>query len=155
MYYLAYGSNMSEEQMKIRCPRAKIIGTGTLKDWRLMFKGTEPLVTTYATIEQWQGYQVPFVLWEITRKHEMRLDSYEGVRSKCYYKKYIDVEVDGKKYNALVYVKDESEPVNIASQHYTAVLWEAYDKFGFDMKILDEAMGFSNERYRRTWKDND
>ena len=147
--YLAYGSNMSEEQMAIRCPRAKIIGTSILQDWRLMFKGNTPLVTTYATIEQWQGYQVPFVLWDITRKHEMKLDLYEGVHKNCYYKKYIEVEVGDEKYNALVYVKDESEPVNIASQHYTVVLWEAYKKFGFDMKILGEAIKFSDERYRR------
>ena len=66
-----------------------------------------------------------------------------------YYKKYIEAEVDEKKYTALVYVKDESEPVNIASQHYIAVLWRAYKKFGFDMKILDEAKKFSSERYQR------
>lgn len=149
--YLAYGSNMSTEQMSYRCPRAKIIGTGILQNWRLMFKGTEPLVTTYATIEEWQGYQVPFVLWDITRKHEMRLDLYEGVTKNCYYKKYIEVELNGEKYNALIYVKDEELPVNIASVHYVDVLWKAYEKFNFDLNILKGAVDFSQNRYQMSW----
>ena len=147
--YLAYGSNMSVEQMSYRCPRAKIIGTGILQNWRLRFKGTEPLVTTYATIEEWDGYQVPFVLWDITRRHEMRLDLYEGVQKNCYYKRYVEVELGGEKYNALIYVKDESEPVNIASEHYVDVLWKAYENFGFDLNVLEQARNFSNERYQR------
>ena len=68
--YIAYGSNMDVEQMAIRCPRARIIGTGILENWRLMFNG-EHITTSYATIEEWQGYKVPFVLWYITRRHEM------------------------------------------------------------------------------------
>lgn len=142
--YLAYGSNMSVEQMAYRCPRARIIGTGILENWRLMFKG-DHITTSFATIEQWQGYKVPFVLWDITRRHEMKLDIYEGY-PKHYQKKYVDVEVDGKKYNAMIYVKDENLPTNPAIIHYTAVLAEAYEHFGFDLKILEEAERFSDAR---------
>ena len=31
-YYIAYGSNLSVEQMAIRCPDAKIAGMAALKD---------------------------------------------------------------------------------------------------------------------------
>ena len=148
--YLAYGSNMSVEQMAYRCPRARIIGTGILENWRLMFKGPGPLLGTYATIEEWQGYKVPFVLWDITRRHEMKLDLCEGY-PKHYQKKYVDVEVDGKKYNALVYVKDENLPVNISSDHYIAVLEEAYKKFGFDLKILQAAVDLSDRHYQQSF----
>ncbi len=148
--YLAYGSNMSTENMAIRCPNAKIIGTGVLKDWRLMFKGDTPFVTTYATIEEWEGYSVPFVLWEITKRHERQLDLYEGY-PKHYQKKYIEVEMDGEKYNAMIYVKDDSLPVNIASDHYIAVLWQAYEKFGFDLEILRQAQALSDARQQRLW----
>lgn len=144
--YLAYGSNMSVEQMKIRCPRARIIGTGMLQDWRLLFKG-DHITTSFATIEEWQGYCVPFVLWDITRRHEVSLDLYEGY-PRSYQKKYVDVEIDGQKYNALVYVKNESLPTNPPITHYYAVLYEAYEKFGFDLKILKEALEFSEQRQR-------
>ena len=35
-YYIAYGSNLSVEQMAIRCPDAKIAGMAALKDWKLV-----------------------------------------------------------------------------------------------------------------------
>ena len=146
--YLAYGSNMSTEQMAIRCPRAKVIGTGVLKDWRLMFKGVAPL--SYATIEKWEGYQVPFVLWELTRRNEMRLDLYEGYPGH-YHKDYIEAEVNGEKYQAMFYAKDASEAVDICDTHYYVVLAEAYEKFGFDMSILKEAWNFAKERNDRIW----
>lgn len=42
-----------------------------------MFKGNH-ITTSFVTIEPWQGYKVPFVLLDITRRHEMYLDIYEG-----------------------------------------------------------------------------
>ena len=48
--YIAYGSNMDLEQMRYRCPNAKMKGTGVLENWRLMFKGS--LTGSYATIEE-------------------------------------------------------------------------------------------------------
>ena len=40
-YYLAYGSNLNVNQMKRRCPRAKIVGSTIIDDYRLMFKGSK------------------------------------------------------------------------------------------------------------------
>lgn len=70
-YYIAYGSNLSEEQMARRCPTATIVGTTTLKDWRLLFNGP-------ASIEQFEGYEVPVLIWDIKPNDEKNLDIYEG-----------------------------------------------------------------------------
>ena len=35
--YIAYGSNLSVEQMAVRCPDAEIMGKAVLKDWTLRF----------------------------------------------------------------------------------------------------------------------
>ncbi len=40
-YYIAYGSNLNVTQMRMRCPRATILGTATLKGWELLFKGSK------------------------------------------------------------------------------------------------------------------
>ena len=37
MKYIAYGSNMVEEQMARRCPNAQLIGTGYLPNHRMEF----------------------------------------------------------------------------------------------------------------------
>ena len=48
-YYIAYGSNLNVQQMRWRCPGARIIGTSEMKDYRLLFKGSK--TGSYLTIE--------------------------------------------------------------------------------------------------------
>lgn len=146
--YVAYGSNMSEEQMGYRCPDAKILGKGIINDWRLMFKGELP--SSYATIEEWENFYVPVILWEISAKDERRLDRYEGYPSH-YQKREVEVVTEsGDKVTGMVYVKSEEEPLNLPSDHYYAVLYDAYEKFEFDLKVLKAAFTFS-DRSNRTF----
>ena len=84
--YIAYGSNMSVEQMKFRCPDEQLLGTGILENWRLMFKGSK--TGAYAIIEREKGCTVPSLLWRISAADEERLDRYEGVPN-FYYKRTI------------------------------------------------------------------
>ena len=52
--YLAYGSNLSLEQMAYRCPHAYPVGTATLPDYQLLFKGSK--TGSYLTVEPcWYG----------------------------------------------------------------------------------------------------
>ena len=41
-YYIAYGSNLSVEQMSDRCPDAKIAGQAVLTGWELLFRAAPP-----------------------------------------------------------------------------------------------------------------
>lgn len=54
--YGAYGSNMNLEQMSHRCPKAKVVGNGTLEDYKLTFRGGYKGV---ANIEPCKGRAVP------------------------------------------------------------------------------------------------
>lgn len=47
-YYLAYGSNLNVQQMLYRCPTARIIGTSTIPNYQLLFKGSK--TGSYLTI---------------------------------------------------------------------------------------------------------
>ena len=60
MKYIAYGSNMVEEQMAHRCPNAQLLGTGWLLNHRLEFY-------LHATVEKTRskGARVPVAVWEI------------------------------------------------------------------------------------------
>ena len=142
--YAAYGSNMSEVQMAVRCPTAKLIGTGEIKNYRLMFKGETP--RSYATIEEEKKFFVPVVLWELTPADEVALDRYEGAPHK-YYKKIFEVETaDGTIQNVMVYVMQEKYRLNPPDSHYYALLYEAYERFGFNTELLEEALKFSDRR---------
>ena len=72
--YLAYGSNLDKFQMAHRCPDAKAEGTGVIKDYRLMFKGSK--TGSYLTIEPAKGYEVPVGVWSVTPEDERMLDGF-------------------------------------------------------------------------------
>lgn len=69
--YIAYGSNMDEEQMAFRCPTATLVGTAIVEGYELMFKGSR--TGSYATIEPKEGSIVPVLVWEIGQMDERRL----------------------------------------------------------------------------------
>ncbi|MEQ8154485.1 MAG: gamma-glutamylcyclotransferase family protein [Clostridiaceae bacterium] len=142
--YAAYGSNMNLQQMKQRCPRAKVIGKGQLKNYRLTFRGVKYGV---ANIEEKHGYNVPIVLWEITNQCEKALDRYEGYPD-LYIKKEIKVMMeDGTEVTAMAYVmtniygKLPAKPL----ERYINVIWEGYKDNGIPVNTLRTAISESHK----------
>ena len=142
-YYIAYGSNLSVEQMKIRTPDAVIVGTSILKDWRLLFR-------QFATIKKCKGYSVPVLVWKISGQDEKSLDRYEGY-PRFYIKRNLKIAVtslDGQNLGditAMVYIMTrkatDTRSINpLPSEYYYSVLDTGYKTFGFDGKILTEAI---------------
>ena len=74
--YIAYGSNLNRAQMALRCPDAKVVGTGEIKDYELLFRGNRN--GAVATVEPKKGESVPVLIWEISPRDEFNLDRYEG-----------------------------------------------------------------------------
>lgn len=140
--YVAYGSNLNLRQMKLRCPTAKVYGKGILKDYRLLFKGSSE--NAYLTVESKIGEEVPVVIWEIEPEDELSLDRYEGYPG-FYYKKDLEVELETKEVvTAMVYIMTNSRThLNIPSKYYFEVVKEGYESFGFDIKIIEEALKVS------------
>mgnify|MGYP002622896026 CR=1 FL=1 len=137
-YYVAYGSNMSVEQMSLRCPDAKLVGKTTLQDWKLKFK-------IHATIEPHKGSQVPALVWKVSKEDERSLDMYEGWPD-YYIKKNVGItmtRLDGtepRMVTAMVYVMAEGHQVDIPSTLYYGTMVKDYERFGFDKRILQEAL---------------
>ena len=44
--YIAYGSNLNRGQMALRCPDAKVVGTGEIKDYELSVSYTHLTLPT-------------------------------------------------------------------------------------------------------------
>lgn len=134
--YLAYGSNLNVEQMKMRCPTAKIVGTAEIKNYELLFKGS--LTGSYLTIEKCKGSVVPVAVWEVTADDEISLDRYEGYPN-FYYKKNMHITVNGKTVPAFVYIMHEDRKLGLPTLFYFKTCESGYKKFDFDRKILVEA----------------
>lgn len=152
-YYLAYGSNLNIDQMRIRCPQARIVGTAMVKDYRLMFKGSKS--GAYLTIEPSEGSGVPVAVWRVTPTDEQNLDCYEGFPT-FYYKKEMIVSVRlsafcnpaTQKIKAFAYIMHEDRAFGIPTQTYINVCAEGYSTFGFDKRILNEAIAYSKKGIR-------
>lgn len=141
-YYLAYGSNLNVPQMRLRCPKATILGTGYIPDYELLFKGSK--TGSYLTIEASEGSKTPVVVWEVTDKDEKALDRYEGYPN-FYYKKEFIIRYKGIRtgrrriINAFAYIMHEERPIGIPSNFYMETCMDGYITFGFDKNVLMRA----------------
>ena len=151
-YYIAYGSNLNIPQMRMRCPSARIIGTGEVPDYRLMFKGSQ--TGAYLTIEPCEGASVPVAVWEVFADDELALDRYEGFPC-FYYKTEMKLPIKGvrsgkvRTRTVFVYIMHEDRPFGIPSRFYVNTCLEGYCSFGFDEKVLEDALRFSA---KEAWK---
>lgn len=143
MFYLAYGSNLNVEQMRYRCPDATIVGTAVIKDYRLMFKGSQ--TGAYLTIEPEVGCSVPVAVWKVSERDIASLDRYEGYPT-FYYKKTMNVYCsDGHRHKSFVYIMHEDRVLGIPSEYYVRTCIDGYRSFGFDLAVLDEAVNYSKK----------
>ena len=146
-YYLAYGSNLSVEQMAYRCPDAIYVGTGELKDMRLEFHGVRNY--SYLTVEPFKGGTVPVVVWRVSAADEKSLDRYEGY-PKSYYKQDINIKIhsllNGKeigKRHAFLYKMCDGRGCAKPSDAYWNTCLDGYEHFGFDVNLLFDAYDLS------------
>lgn len=142
--YVAYGSNLNKEQMKYRCPTAKLYGTGEIKDYELQFKGQPN--GAFATIAPKEGSSVPVAVWEIQPRDELSLDRYEGYPSH-YFKQNVPVQLDGEEVNAMVYIMNLKMGFGLPSPHYYGTVYVGYKDCELDTDILNKAVGDSAQRF--------
>jgi len=148
-YYVAYGSNLSLEQMARRCPGAYPVGYTVLGDCRLLFKGSK--TGSYLTVEPCKDRKVEALVWAITEVDEKNLDRYEGCPD-FYYKKTITVPLLAmhdyqflEKVEAIIYIMHEDRPLGCPSARYYDICMEGYQRLEMDVEFLRTALRESTE----------
>lgn len=149
--YIAYGSNLNLQQMKYRCPTARLYGTGVIEDYELQFKGQPK--GAYATIGPKIGSQVPVAVWELKARDELALDRYEGFPYH-YFKEDLPVRMDGEEQDvtAMVYIMNLKMEHGIPSRHYFTTVYEGYEDCGLDTSALMDAVHHSIHQYHERQK---
>ena len=128
MKYIAYGSNMSLEQMKDRCPGAQLIGTGLLNGYQLEFNRHATIVKSNKS-----ATTVPVAIWEITAEHERGLDRYEG------YPRYY------QKISCIVEMDDGEHIQGMAYQMYAFEFFPPGEEYFIGIRYAYEALGLRSK----------
>lgn len=150
-YYIAYGSNINVEQMKMRCPTAKLIGTSKVLNHQLLFKGCSR--SSYLTIEPKKSSYVPVVVWVITQSDEDLLDQYEGF-PRLYYKKrfklFVKLFNSSKKImlDTFAYIMHNGRTLGLPNKLYIEKCFKGYRTFGFDQIVLKKAIYESQKQFK-------
>lgn len=147
-YYLAYGSNLNLEQMKYRCPSAKVVGKTKVKDYRLAFKGVYDGYA-FLTIEEAVGEDVDVAVYAITCFDEKKLDCYEGYPN-SYSKKMLKVCINGKEIEAMIYIMNPRFGYHLPSLRYFTTCYIGFDNFAFNKNSLMNALRYSKEKSQET-----
>src|SRR4029450_1311016 len=97
--YFAYGSNMSGEGMRVRCPQAQALGLGRLDGWRFIIN-----TDGYASVVPSPGGTGHGVLWRLAAGGLGALKAYEGVESALYVRRMLPVRCGNGRRRALVFI---------------------------------------------------
>ena len=144
-YYIAYGIDICEEQMKRKCPDAELIGKAMLKNYALEFKGV-------ASVVPQKDMQVPVLIWKISEADEIRLDICKGIYEGIYQKKTCSIELDDRIIFGIIYTNHSSQ-VSLPKISYIQKMIHGYEQNGMDvnyihetvLKTLHEKSNFQNE----------
>ncbi len=137
IYYFAYGSNLNHEQMKLRCPDSRYIGTAELPNYLMVFRGNFR-GNGVANIEEFDGFSVSGCVWEISENDEANLDKYEGFPH-LYQKIYKMVEVNGKSFLVMIYVINKGFSIVAPGDEYLNIIRTGYSDCGLPLEKLSLA----------------
>ena len=103
-YYFGYGSNLSKEQMFVRCPDSIYLTSGSLSNysWFINTRG-------YASIAPNPNDFVLGEIFTLSDKDIELLDIYESVAEGMYEKLIMSVEASGGFIDCIVYIATDKE----------------------------------------------
>ena len=138
MLYFAYGSNMSEDQMRARCSRPRFAGLGSIPGQAFIINSRG-----CANIIPDERRTVHGVFWELEGADLQKLDLYEGTAFGCYERKRLRfAALDGSRHAAQVYVSPDRS-TGVPGRAYLATILKGGRSRGLPANYL--------RRIAKTW----
>jgi len=132
--YFAYGSNLSLEQMRFRCPDSRPVRSHFLPDHVLVLRGV-------ANIEDRPGSHIPGAIYEISEGDERTLDGYEGFPT-LYTKLFFETDLGEVMYYRLVV-----EQYKKARDGYVGIIETGYKEWELPLDHLQAAIEAQYREY--------
>lgn len=143
MLYFAYGSNLSEERMRRRCPHARLRGHAALPGYRIAFGGhSATWGGPVATIVRSRGNIVEGVLYNLPKKELRILDRCEG-HPFVYFREPMGIfDEKGIERRAVVYrLRQGVEISQYPAKKYFQIVSRSYVYHGLELDPLMKAIG--------------
>jgi len=127
MYYFAYATNLSRQQMAERCPEAKPKFIATLPNYKLIFAGwSRKWHGGVASIKPFRGEKVTGAIYEISERDLRLLDKHEGYPATYNRIDIVAFNEDGEPVKAVTYIKVEQSEETKPSREYLAIIQQGY-----------------------------
>jgi len=124
VYYFAYASNLSKQQMQTRYPDSKPLFVATLPNYKIIFTGWfREWRGGKATIKSFRGEKVRGAIYEVTEACLRQLDRHEA----GYIRLNVTVfDEDNEPHQAVTYIKSGQLEETQPSQEYGEVIRQGY-----------------------------
>jgi len=130
--YFAYGHNTNTHIMKERCPSAKLLGKGVLKNFKLVFRH-------YADLENEDDTQCYGILWRVNTKDLKELDHDEGLH-KAYNRVPVQIDTEHGPVRAMTYIMDPTHKNKPDTpEWYVESCEEGYTEHGLPLEQIENA----------------
>lgn len=133
----AYGTNISQSEMKSHSENAMFIGYGELLNFELKFRGYPK--HAIATLEKKRGATLPVAIYDLTPTDRFTLDNFEKFPY-AYQRLKAKAMFNGKIIKGFVYVLKMKLQPEIPNEEYLKALRMAYFEADFDEDCIDNAI---------------
>ena len=116
IYYFAYGSNLSKEQVATRCPESEYVISGKLLDyaWLIATRG-------YASVRPSQDNFVLGEIFSLSEQDIAYLDVYESVAEGMYEKITLNIKTAKGTFDCLVYIAADNKPGKTQTEYIARI----------------------------------
>ena len=133
----AYGTNISQSEMKNHSPTAMFIGYGELLDFELVFRGFQG--HAIATLEKQRGAKLPIAIYDLTPVDRFTMDNFEKFPY-AYQRINAKAILNGRVIKGVVYTLKIDLPAGIPNEAYIKALRMGYFEADLDDKYIDNAL---------------
>lgn len=141
LLYFAYGANLSQPEMRRRCPQSRPLGPALLENHRfcIALPADEPPGPGWATLVSSPGDSVRGAIFELHEADLPALDEYEGYPT-LYRREDRTVLAGGPPVSAMLYLMHEPLRGARPGDVYIETLRSGYRDFGLPIQELEAAL---------------
>jgi gamma-glutamylcyclotransferase len=143
LFYFAYGSNMDWQQMRSRCPSARFVSIGSLRDYRFaIVRRSRQRGCGVAGLLPFPGARVWGVVYELPESEVLRLDECEdyvpGRAVNSYWRRECRVHAPDRDLSAFTYFAEPEADFPPANAEYKRLILSGATYWGLPADYIAE-----------------